>query len=355
MNTLRILHTGLRGARENLSLTEALCQSHKAGRMADCLRLQHFPPSAIIGRHQRLEAEVNLAYCRANGIETARRMTGGGAIIMAPGILGWELILSRGSLPASLADVSALICTGAASGLSRLGIAAAFRPRNDIEVAGRKISGTGGYFDGNTLVFQGTVLVQLDADLLNNALTLPAHKLEKRGLTSLDARVTDLQALLGTAPAMAEVEAALLAGLCDALGRDAALDTLTQDEETLAARLYTEEIGMDRFVTGADDALAPPGRVVEAQAVTPGGLIHARLKLRDGAGKRLDHLTLTGDFFVTPPRVIADLEAHLRHAPLDRACQMAQDFLNLAAPQFLGITQADLLGVIAAVLDEAKR
>ena len=41
-------------------------------------------------------------------------------------------------------------------------IDARFRPRNDIEVDGRKLSGTGGFFDGDTLIYQGTVLVDLD-------------------------------------------------------------------------------------------------------------------------------------------------------------------------------------------------
>ena len=41
------------------------------------------------------------------------------------------------------------ICEAAALGLNKLGVPARYRPRNDLEVDGRKISGTGGFFDGD--------------------------------------------------------------------------------------------------------------------------------------------------------------------------------------------------------------
>mgnify|MGYP000555928568 CR=1 FL=1 len=46
----------------------------------DTLRFQHFPPSAIIGRHQILAREVDLEWCAGHDVAIARRMTGGGAI-----------------------------------------------------------------------------------------------------------------------------------------------------------------------------------------------------------------------------------------------------------------------------------
>ena len=46
-------------------------------------------------------------------------------------------------------------------------------PRNDIEVDGRKISGTGGFFDGDTLFYQGTVLVDVDPGAHGRGLNVP--------------------------------------------------------------------------------------------------------------------------------------------------------------------------------------
>lgn len=354
MKTLSIVDSGLRTARENLSLTEALCRLHRAGaeegERAEIFRFQHFPPSAIIGRHQVLEREVNLAFCAAKGIGTARRMTGGGAIVMGPGILGWELILSRRNVPQNLGAVAELICGGVAAGLQKLRVPAAFRPRNDVEVEGRKVCGTGGYFDGDTLVFQGTVLVALDEALLTQALHLPAHKLGKRGLESLKDRVTDLKSVLGHALPMGDVQAALAHGVASALGLHAENGHLSQAQEALAKQVFDAEIGQDAFVEGHDDAFARGGITTAHRHALPFGEIEVALKLRDGGS--VDQVMITGDFFVTPPRIIADLEAHLRQRPPSALAGEAEAFLQAHQAGFLGLSAADMVAAIAAAAEK---
>ena len=78
-----------------------------------------------------------------------RRITGGGGLYLDEGQIGWELVFDRARLGvADLATSTRRICEAAALGLNKLGVPARYRPRNDIEVDGRKISGTGGFFDG---------------------------------------------------------------------------------------------------------------------------------------------------------------------------------------------------------------
>ena len=142
--------------------------------MPDTLRYLRFPPTALVGRHQALGQEINLDFCRANDIGVVRRITGGGAIFLDPGQLGWELAFNRKTLGiTSLPELTQAICEAAADGISRLGVDARYRPRNDIEVDGRKISGTGGFFDGDTLFYQGTVLVDMDPQTMVSALRVP--------------------------------------------------------------------------------------------------------------------------------------------------------------------------------------
>lgn len=350
MKTLRIVDSGLRNARENLSLTEALCRGHRAGTTPNTFRFQHFPPSAIIGRHQLLHREVNLDWVKANGVATARRMTGGGAIVMGPGILGWELILSRKILPMNLGEISALICNGVAAGLGSFGLNATYRPRNDVEIEGRKISGTGGYFDGDTLVFQGTVLMALDLELLTHALHLPAHKLGKRGLESLSDRVGDLKRFLGTVPSVEAVEAALATHIGKALNLAPNPAALTDAEEASAHAIHTQDIGTDTFVSGLDDASPREGTIQRATHPTPGGVIDVAIKLRDGTANIVDQVMITGDFFATSPYVIANLEAHLRHHPAQHLPVLAHAFLGLHDARFLGISATDIATALAAAL-----
>src|SRR5688572_27842022 len=179
---VRVIDTGVRGGRENVAFDQALVEAHGAQRIADTVRFLRFRPSALVGLHQILSHEVRLDYCARHGIEVGRRITGGGGLYLDEGQLGWELVLERRALPGDLAAIAARICAAAAAGLRRLGVPAEFRPRNDIEVHGRKLSGTGGLIDGRTLFFQGTLLVEFDASRMIEALRVPVEKLARRDL-----------------------------------------------------------------------------------------------------------------------------------------------------------------------------
>ena len=349
---LRILDTGLLPARRNLALTAALADLHQTGVIPDTLRFQHFHPSAIVGRHQSLAREVRLDRCREKGVETARRMTGGGAIYMGPGMLGWELIADRVHLPIRLDEITLKLCTGLARGLSGLGIAAAFRPRNDIEVDGRKVSGTGGYVDGRTLVFQGTVLIDFDVGDMVDVLAFPTMKLDRKGLASLEQRITSLRVLTGKAPVIADVCAAVTEGLAEAGGWTPAPGSLTPIEQDTANRLYDAEIGTDAFVTG-DEVIE--GRQVISLRQTPAGLIEVAISVRQSSDPRIERIWVTGDFFATPPRIVPDLESALTGVPLQQASTAAHRFLEARPVQLLAGSPADLVAAIADAATAFKR
>jgi lipoate-protein ligase A len=181
----RVVDTGVLEGRFNIAIDQAMIEAHQAGRIPDTIRFMRFPPTALIGRHQALRQEIDVDHCRTHGIGIVRRITGGGAIYLDEGQLGWGLVFQRKALgQPSLADVASHICQAVAAGLQRLGVDARYRPRNDIEVDGRKISGTGGFFDGDTLIYQGTVLVDMNPAAMVAALRVPRAKLEKRQLDS---------------------------------------------------------------------------------------------------------------------------------------------------------------------------
>ncbi len=196
--SFRIIDTGVREGRSNIAFDAALIELRQQGAVPDTIRFMRFPPTALIGRHQDLSREINLDYCATEGIGTVRRITGGGAIYLDEGQLGWELVFHRSSLGiAALPELARAICNAAAAGLSRLGVDARFRPRNDIEVDGRKISGTGGFFDGDILIYQGTVLVDMNAAQMVRALHVPQGKVARNDLDTAEKRVVTLKELLG--------------------------------------------------------------------------------------------------------------------------------------------------------------
>ena len=352
MTAFRVIDTGLRSGRRHIAFDQALIDGRKSGALPDTIRFMRFPPTALVGRHQALSREVRVEYCRAHGVELVRRITGGGAIYLDEGQLGWSLVFDRATLGiGTLAGVAREICEAVAAGLSRLGIDARYRPRNDIEVAGRKVSGTGGFFDGDTLIYQGTVLVDMDPSRMLAALRVPEAKLEKRGLDSAAQRVTTLKELLGEAPSIERVQDALLEGFAARLGIEPRWGTIGPDEEALAARYHDEEIGTDAFVTEIDDPRA--GDDVRCGTHTsPGGTITAYLRLEGARDDRIREALVTGDFFVTPPRVVLDLEAALRGVRIEDAGAAVEAFFARAEVGFLTVAPADFASAVRNAIGE---
>lgn len=323
----RVVDTGVREGRFNIAVDQAMIELHQAGRIPDTFRFMRFPPTALIGRHQALSQEIDVPHCRARGIGIVRRITGGGAIYLDEGQLGWGLVFRRSALgPGSLPEVARDICVAVAAGLRKLGVEARYRPRNDIEVDGRKISGTGGFFDGDTLIYQGTVLVDMDPTAMVAALRVPRAKLEKRQLDSAAQRVVTLRELLGArTPALPAIQQALLEAFAERFGVEWSTETLRAEEEELAWHHHREEIGSDAFVAEIDDPACDTDFAVGAHR-GPGGEIKTYLRLEGPARARIGQVLITGDFFIAPPRTVLDLEAALRGAYVEESSGILERF-----------------------------
>jgi len=234
---IRIIDTGLRPARWNVAMTAALAERHARGTAPDTIRFHRYPPCVLLGRSQVAAGAADLEHCRQHGIEIARRVTGGGAVYMSPRQLAWDVVMDRRSLPRDLPAATRLICQGVAAGLSPLGCAARFRAPNDIEIDGRKVSGSSGYAEGHTVALQGTILIEDEVPGMARALGI-AEKV-------LGDRLTCLAVVLGAPPRLADVQALVLQGVTAALDRPAAQHEPDAGDLTEAARFVREQEGAD--------------------------------------------------------------------------------------------------------------
>ena len=337
---VRVIDTGVRGGRANVAFDQALIDAHEAGRIPQTIRFLRFRPSALVGLHQFVSHEVRLEYCAAHGIEVGRRVTGGGGLYLDEGQIGWELVLERHWLGPDLGAAAARICSAAAAGLRRLDVAAEFRPRNDIEIGGRKVSGTGGLTEGGTLFFQGTLLVDFDAARMIEVLKVPVEKLARRELDDARRRVVSLREALGRLPSLEEVQRALLEGFCEELGLEPHHGEATPFEEELAARLHEEHFGTDEFVHQLD-APADDAQIASASVVRRAGSLRADLRLEGPGRSRIREALITGDFFVSPPRAIYDLEASLRGVAVAQAPAAVDAFFARNACELGGLSALD--------------
>lgn len=80
----------------NCALEEYLLTERPAG---DVLLFYINRPSVIVGRNQRIEAEVDTGYCCEHGIEVVRRLSGGGTVFHDYGNINYAFIADKGSVP----------------------------------------------------------------------------------------------------------------------------------------------------------------------------------------------------------------------------------------------------------------
>jgi lipoate-protein ligase A len=241
-----------------------------------------------------------------------------------------------------------MISAGVSAGLGRLGIEASFRPRNDIEVGGRKISGTGGVFEDDALLFQGTLLVDLDLGSMIKALRIPTEKLTAKGLTSARERVTSLKEELGSLPAMDEVKVALRQGFEEIFQVEFLDSGLTDEEAGLADGFHRQYRQMEWI----DSVKEPPEEhlILRGALKQGGGLIRTAVSI-DSRRKNLKYALITGDFFVNPARTVPDLEAALKNTPLAAVREAVMDFFQERRPDMLDLVPEDF----CAALDGAIR
>ena len=342
--TWRVIDTGLRPAAENIALNRALLEARQAGEIPNTLRFLRFRPSALLGYHQSAEQELDLDYCRANHIAVQRRITGGGAIYFDETQIGWELYLTKDTLGcADMEQIARRICEAAARGISALGVEARYRPRNDIEVEGKKISGTGGAFEGNALMYQGTLLLRFDVEKMLRVLRIPAEKLSDKVISSARERVTDLADLLDQVPDLVVVKAALTGAFAKEFGVSFAPGNLAAPELARYQDALAEIDHPDWVNLIGRPAVDMP--ILQASRKFPGGLLRVSLAFDARAG-RIKQVWLSGDFFVSPKRAVADLEAALRNVQLGAVEEIIRSFFVQRQVNLLMLTPDDFAAVI---------
>ena len=199
----RLLDTGAENAPYNMALEKILLTSCINGTSPNTLHFLEFSPCVLLGYSQSVEDEVDEEFCFMNGIEINRRISGGGAIYMDGGVLGWEIIAKKNSsgIPSSLHDMYHKLCGALIAALLKFGIYSSYKPLNDVEIDGRKISGTGGTELDDSFIFHGTVLINFDPETMSKALKAP----DKNAARNRQ-RTISMKDLLEYTPSMSEVK-----------------------------------------------------------------------------------------------------------------------------------------------------
>lgn len=145
-------------------------------------------PAVIVGFNQEVNTEVHLEYLRDHDIALVRRVTGGGAVYHDLGNLNYTIVGRSEDLERDYPEYASLMMKA----LQDMGIPATLSGRNDILVEGRKVSGFAKRVCRNRLMVHGTLMYDVDLDVLMQVLCPPATKLQSKGIASVRSRVANL-------------------------------------------------------------------------------------------------------------------------------------------------------------------
>lgn len=182
---LRLYHSPTTDPYLNLAIEDWLFRGLAADTSA--ILLWRNGPTVVIGRYQNPWLECQVEQMAADGVALARRQSGGGAVFHDLGNTNFTFLSSRDSYDQD-ANFAVVIAA-----LQRLGVRAERTPRNDIVVAGRKISGNAFRHLRDRSFHHGTILLDADLDRLTTYLTPAVEALEAKGIQSVRSQVANVR------------------------------------------------------------------------------------------------------------------------------------------------------------------
>ncbi len=235
----RLVDSGSVPPPESAALDEAILEAHVEGNVPNTL---HFyvraVPTISVGYFQKISESVDLAECQRRGVTIVRRKSGGSSIYTDRGQLIYGLVVNRSDLPEDRANSFRVTCQAIADAVRSFGLDAVYRPMNDVEVDGHKISGNAQLRRRDSVLQHGTIVV--DSDMANMDSVLKVTSARRKNITRPSERMTTLASLLGAAPEMDLVKGALVKSFGEAFDATFSLATLTDLESTMVRKLVSE-------------------------------------------------------------------------------------------------------------------
>jgi len=299
-------------------------------------------PTVICGRNQDVLNEVDLEYCRNNGIDVVRRRSGGGAVFADRENFMFSYITSGDNVTQEFACYTSMI----AEALCRIGIDAVATGRNDITINGRKVSGNAFYHIPGRCIAHGTMLYNFDPVHISKALTPSKSKLESKGVKSVHSRVTCLKQE-GISLSPSEFEQYMIQSITDGnpyIITDADLKQIVKIESQYYNPTFMRIEGLKTTTTIQSEGMR---------------LVSNHLRL-DGVGEflieygldgenRINNFNISGDFFMSED-VDSRICNKLNGVKTDE--ESLQKAIDAIEPESVihGLTKANLLNLILSSL-----
>lgn len=267
----RFVHTGSRSPEENMAVDEAMLIAHSEGRTPPSVRFYGWNPRTLsIGYFQRAHKEVDVPRVLESGIGFVRRATGGRAVLHDQE-LTYSIIVSEcyPGMPASVTEAYRVLSMGLLHGFHNVGLHAEMiglskeesdlqQEKRDVSSAcfdspsryelvleGKKIAGSAQMRAEGVILQHGSILLDLDTDLLFDMLRFTDDTAKEQSKQSFEQKAAAINSCLrsknGIPITITDVEEAFRAGFAEGLETEFVVETLSDFEEELAARLARQK------------------------------------------------------------------------------------------------------------------
>ena len=273
----------------------------------DCFFMWQVEPTVIFGRNQLIENEVNVSFCKQNGIKMFRRKSGGGCVYADKGNIMFSYITKEDNVGFTFYKYINMILAM----LEKLNVKATTSGRNDILIDGRKVSGNAFYRIPGRSVVHGTMLYDSDVEAMMASITPSEQKLKSKGVTSVSQRITQLKDYINL-----DLEQF----------KDFAKKTLCNGEITLQQKEVENILEIEKEYRSHDFIYGnnPKYAVTHHHWLDGVGEMEVRMEVKNGV---IQSLNLLGDYFI-----VGELDALLKSL---KGVKLNKDDINSVLPNKL--------------------
>jgi lipoate-protein ligase A len=317
-------------------------------------------PLASIGYFQDAQQEVDLLYCKELGIPFMRREVGGGATYLDENQIFYQLIWRKDNhkFPKAIYDIYPWFSEAPVETYRKFGIQAEFRAVNDIITAeGRKIAGEGGGNIGDCMVFVGGILLDFDYQAMSRILKVPDEKFRDKVYKTMEENLTTMKRELGVIPRREDVVSALKEKFEKMAGR---LEPASINREIVEKMKELESwMTSEEFLLKKTPRISKGVKIKEGLEVyyglhkAKGGLIRTIEQLSE---KRLEDITISGDFTFFPKEGLLGLEKSLEKTPLkeEKIIERVEAFYEERGIESPGVESKDFATTILSPVQTSK-
>ena len=296
----------------------------------DCFFMWHSDPTVLFGRNQLIENEVNMDYCRAHGIQTYRRKSGGGCVYSDRSNIMFSYIAKDERVNFTFNRyINMLVLV-----LHKLGVNAQASGRNDILINGKKVSGNAFYHIPGRSIVHGTMLYDTNMEHMVGSITPNNEKLLSKGVESVRQHITLLKDHLDIT--IEDFKTFVRQHLCD---REMMLD----EEAVRKIEEIEQEYLTDSFIYGNN----PRYTLVRKGRIENVGELEIRMELRNHIIKEAN---IMGDYFL-----VGDIDNRILK-PLHNV-ELSEEAITNALPEklddiILNLQKEDFVRLITNQVDK---